>query len=89
MRIYVIAYNKNERNSFEIANFVGTQEIYYKISNNDLYIYAGAESIVDHANIEGLNFGVTVKALRGKEVKDYGENYINYGLKKISVYGSG
>ena len=77
--------NSNYKKEVDYAFF--TSEIYYKVENNKLVVYAPASSILEPTDNNNLLEYVIIKPLKTADsVSDYDNNYKKYGLKKVSVY---
>ncbi len=61
-----------------------TDEIFYKVENNTLIVYAAYSSISEPVSKIP---NVIVKALKtGEDILDYSANYQKYGLERIRTY---
>ena len=65
-----------------------TSEIYYRIENDKVIVYAPGSSVLEPMDSKSnLLKYVIVKPLKNAgEVNDYDKNYEKYNLKKVSVY---
>lgn len=83
----IVLSESNKPTSNKTVDYIFyTSDVYYKIENNNITLYAPESSISEPIN-SFSSITVNVRGLKStEEMKDYEANYKKYGLEKISVY---
>lgn len=80
----VLSKSKDNIPNHKVDYIFYSPEIFYKVENAIIYIYAPSCDISEP--IEKIP-NVVIKELKSyDEIKDYNNNYSSYGLERISVY---
>ena len=80
----VLSKSKDSITSHKFDYIFYTSEIFYKVENNIIYIYAPNSSISEP--LKKIS-NVVIKELRtSDEIMEYNNHYLCYGLERISVY---
>ena len=80
----VLSKSKDNIPDHKVDYIFYAPEIFYKVGDTIIYIYAPYSSISEPIE---KNPNVVIKELRSyDEIKDYNNRYSSYGLERISVY---